>query len=84
MLQPLPHLIAQLAQFVAEIILAQPYDGTKVDVWASGIILFALVCGEFPFFVQAMLYVLEKELSGSKAQIKICFSSTRTVCVSIT
>ena len=32
-----------------EMILRQPYEGLKVDVWASGIILFAMLAGFLPF-----------------------------------
>jgi 5'-AMP-activated protein kinase catalytic alpha subunit len=30
-------------------IAGKPYDGTKVDTWSCGIILFALICGYLPF-----------------------------------
>ena len=32
-----------------EMIAGKPYDGTKVDTWSCGIILFALICGYLPF-----------------------------------
>ena len=32
-----------------EIIRGEVYDGFKIDVWASGIILFAMLCGYLPF-----------------------------------
>ena len=32
-----------------EMILRQPYDGLKVDIWASGVTLFAMLCGSLPF-----------------------------------
>ena len=35
-----------------EIILGSPYDGRKVDVWALGVILFALLTGELPFNIE--------------------------------
>ena len=32
-----------------EIIKGELYDGFKIDIWASGIILFAMLCGYLPF-----------------------------------
>ncbi|KAJ3196041.1 hypothetical protein HK101_010281 [Irineochytrium annulatum] len=35
-----------------EVILAQPYDPRRTDVWALGVILFAMVTGELPFSLE--------------------------------
>lgn len=32
-----------------EIISANHYDGREVDIWSSGIILYAMLCGSLPF-----------------------------------
>ncbi|MDP2435342.1 MAG: serine/threonine-protein kinase, partial [archaeon] len=32
-----------------ELYLGKPYRGTEVDVWAMGVVLFAMITGEFPF-----------------------------------
>jgi MAP/microtubule affinity-regulating kinase len=32
-----------------EIVMKKEYSGPPTDIWASGILLFALLCGQFPF-----------------------------------
>ena len=32
------------------IVIGDPYDGKASDMWAMGVILFTMVCGQFPFF----------------------------------
>ena len=32
-----------------EIVLKKEYLGSPTDIWATGILLFALLCGQFPF-----------------------------------
>lgn len=32
-----------------EIVLKKEYNGPPTDIWASGILLFAMFCGQFPF-----------------------------------
>ena len=32
-----------------EMVAGKKYDGTKIDIWATGIILYAMLCGYLPF-----------------------------------
>lgn len=32
-----------------EMIAGKKYEGSKVDIWSSGIIMYALICGFLPF-----------------------------------
>ena len=41
--------IGSIEYMAPEIILSQPYDGSKSDIWALGVILFAMLFGELPF-----------------------------------
>ena len=45
-----------------ELINGNFYDGTKIDIWSSGIILFVMLCGYLPF----------EHKSNSKMYKKIC------------
>jgi len=48
-----------------EIILGQPYDGTKVDIWSLGVILFVLLTGQVPFNAPSVRKLLNL-IIGSK------------------
>ena len=36
-----------------EVLLRHPYDGSKADMWSCGIVLFALLFGELPFYEES-------------------------------
>jgi len=47
-----------------EIILGQPYDGTKVDIWSLGVILFVLLTGQVPFNAPSVRKLLNLIISS--------------------
>ena len=47
-----------------EMILGRKYKGLSVDLWSSGIVLYAMVCGYLPFEDQVTERVYKKILSG--------------------
>ena len=51
-----------------EMLSRQPYDGIKVDLWASGIILFAMVNGRLPFNDQNLNTLLDQTKKNLKFQ----------------
>eukprot|EP00826_Nyctotherus_ovalis_P006043 TRINITY_DN1138_c0_g1_i1.p1 TRINITY_DN1138_c0_g1~~TRINITY_DN1138_c0_g1_i1.p1 ORF type:complete len:435 (-),score=149.65 TRINITY_DN1138_c0_g1_i1:823-2127(-) len=48
-----------------EMIAGQKYKGIAVDIWSSGIVLFAMVCGYLPFEDSNTSKLYKKILSGS-------------------
>ena len=50
--QSAPKTCLGTAAYVApEVLQLEPYDGSKVDAWACGVILFAMLAGDYPFGV---------------------------------
>ncbi len=53
-----PHTVAP------EIILRQPYNPVAVDTWALGSILYALLCGSFPFQAKSFKEIFQRTTVG--------------------
>ncbi|EGR28392.1 protein kinase domain protein [Ichthyophthirius multifiliis] len=47
-----------------EMIAGQKYEGLRVDIWSSGIIMFALICGYLPFEDPNTSLLYKKIISG--------------------
>jgi len=48
-----------------EMIAGKNYDGLKVDIWSSGVVLFALLCGYLPFEDPNTNHLYKKILNGN-------------------
>ena len=47
-----------------EILTGEPYNGIKIDIWSSGISLYAMVCGCLPFENESDILLYEQIKSG--------------------
>lgn len=47
-----------------EMVLGQKYEGKKIDIWSSGIILFAMLNGYLPFEDDNTSVLYQKVLAG--------------------
>ncbi len=47
-----------------EMIAGLKYNGSKVDIWSSGVILYAMVCGYLPFEDKDTAVLYQKIMQG--------------------
>jgi len=47
-----------------EMIEGKPYQGSQVDIWSSGVILYAMLCGQLPFEDQVTSVLYKKIIKG--------------------
>lgn len=47
-----------------EMIKGERYEGLKADIWSSGVILFAMVCGRLPFEDENTSHLFKKIIAG--------------------
>lgn len=47
-----------------EMVARKAYNGTMVDIWSSGITLFAMLCGHLPFDDEDLSCLYKKILNG--------------------
>ena len=47
-----------------EMVMGYPYDGLLTDIWSSGIILYAMLCGSFPFDDDSEQILYSKIIKG--------------------
>ena len=55
----------------------QSYLGKKVDIWSSGIVLYAMVCGYLPFDEDNTQQLYKKIISGSYSLPRMLSSDLR-------
>lgn len=47
-----------------EILMHEAYDGTKIDAWSSGVILYTMLYGELPFDGKNQSQMFQKVIAG--------------------
>lgn len=47
-----------------EIVLGKQYSGEVIDIWSSGIVLYSMLCGHFPFYEENQKVLFDKITKG--------------------
>ena len=56
-----------------------PYNPEKIDIWSSGIILYAMVCGYLPFEDEVTTKLYEKIKNNSPRYPKFLSENIKTI-----
>lgn len=64
-------------------IAGKKYDGLCVDIWSTGIIMFALICGYLPFEDSNTTVLYKKIINGEFSIPKFVSSDARDLLLSI-
>jgi 5'-AMP-activated protein kinase catalytic alpha subunit len=62
-----------------EMVAGKNYDGLKVDIWSSGVVLFALLCGYLPFEDPNTNHLYKKILNGNYTLPKFLSEDAKTM-----
>eukprot|EP00826_Nyctotherus_ovalis_P009343 TRINITY_DN12460_c0_g1_i5.p1 TRINITY_DN12460_c0_g1~~TRINITY_DN12460_c0_g1_i5.p1 ORF type:complete len:430 (-),score=77.49 TRINITY_DN12460_c0_g1_i5:331-1620(-) len=62
-----------------EMIAGKNYDGLKVDIWSSGVVLFALLCGYLPFEDPNTSHLYKKILHGTYTLPKLLSDEAKSM-----
>jgi len=74
-------------EYVApEILLKQPYNGKKADIWSMGVLCYTMLCGKFPFAAKRFEDLSQKISAGvydppSKVSLEVLSFLQQTICV---
>ncbi|KAI2807954.1 hypothetical protein RDWZM_005378 [Blomia tropicalis] len=68
-----------LPYYCPQLVAKQPYNPFKADVWAMGVVLYAMLCNRFPFHFQD-LKVLHKQQLSYPMFIRSRFLKTNSEC----
>jgi serine/threonine protein kinase len=67
--------VGSLHYAAPEIVKGEPYNGTEIDAWSCGVVLYTLVCQTFPFSSKNSNKLAKKIIKGKFLVDSICLMS---------
>ena len=61
----------------------EKYEGLKADIWSSGVILFAMVCGCLPFEDENTSHLFKKIIAGKYTPSSSISSDCRSIIAGV-